>query len=149
MSQRPTTVRRAVQLLVGLVALAAVAILLAAVLPDSVLDGWTGGRSADADIKEPAYLPVAVVLFLVFAGLVWVLIPFLRAGANWARHSMAMVVALVAVATLAGLRTDPPAPFVVVAVLSLALDAAVLVLLWHPDTTGYIRRREGRVPTSV
>lgn len=149
MTQQPTTVRRAVQLLAVLVALAAATTGLTVVLRDQLIEVWAAGHPAASDIEEPAFVEVAVVLFLVFAGLVWVLVPFLRAGANWARHALVSVVVLVAVATLAGLRTDPPTAFVVPAALSLVVDVALLVLLWHPATSGYVRRRQPSVPSAT
>lgn len=149
MTQQPTTVRRAVQLLAALVALAGATALLAAVRREDLLEAWVGGHPAATDIEPPAFVPVAIVMFLVFAGLVGVLVPFFRGGANWARHSLAAFVVLVALATLAGLRTDPPAPFLLAAAASLLLDAALLFLLWHPGTTAYVRGVDEPVDSEV
>lgn len=149
MTQQPRTVRRAVQLLAALVLLGAATAVLTAVLREDLIDAWTAGHPVDSDIQEPSFVPVAVVLFLTFAGLVWVLVPFLRAGAAWARMSLVIIVVLVAFATLAGLRTDPPAAFVVAAALSLVLDAALVFFLCHPRTTAYVRGTAEPVDSGV
>ena len=61
-----------------------------------------------------------------------------RATTGRAWRSRRLVVVL-AFATVAGLRTGPPTVFVVLSLLSLVLDAALLVLLWHRDTSAYMR----------
>ncbi|MDN4173016.1 hypothetical protein QWY28_08695 [Nocardioides sp. SOB77] len=136
---RPAAVQRAVRLLVVLVGLAVLTAVLSVLLRDDLLDSWSSGHPVDADIQQPAFVPVAVVLLVVFVGLVVTLVPFLLAGTNWARHSLAAVVLMAALATVAGLRTDPPAPFVVAAAVSLVVDVAILVLLWSRATTAYVR----------
>jgi predicted membrane channel-forming protein YqfA (hemolysin III family) len=82
---------------------------------------------------------VAIVLFIVFAALAGVLVMFVRDAHSWARISLSVLVAFMAVATLAGLRTDPPVLFLVLALASAVLDAALLFFLWHRDTSTYIR----------
>lgn len=139
---QPPTVQRAVRLLVLLVLLAGVVTALTVVLHEALLDSWAVGRPAAADVEQPSFVPVAVVLFVVFAGLVGVLVPFLRAGADWARHALASVVLLAAIATVAALRTGPPAPFVVAAILALVVDVALLVQLWHPATSAFVKDHE-------
>jgi len=43
-----------------------------------------------------------------------------------------------AVMTLAGLRSDPPALFLVLPGVWVALDVALLVCLWLPSTSAYV-----------
>lgn len=154
MSQQPTSVRRAIQILWGLVALGALATVLTVVLQDNLLRAWAldhatardiyleGGLAAveESSIRPPAFVPVAVVLFLVVAVLLWVLLVFLRAGDNWARLSIVGLIAFVAVATVGALRTGPPTVFVMIAGISLALEAVLVGLLLHPDTGAFVRR---------
>jgi hypothetical protein len=64
---------------------------------------------------------------------------FLGQGHNWARVLLSTLVVLMAIATLASLRANPPALFVVLSIASLVLDAAAAVLLWHPDTRAFTR----------
>ena len=138
---RPASVQRAVRLLWVLVGLAALTAVLTVLLRADLLDSWSVGHPVDADIKQPAFVPVAIVLLITFIGLIGTLVPFLVVGANWARHSLAAVVLMAAIATVAGLRTEPPAQFVVAAVVSLVVDVAILVLLWSPSTSAFVRGR--------
>ncbi|MEV7428815.1 hypothetical protein AB0N29_04285 [Nocardioides sp. NPDC092400] len=149
MTAQPTSVRRAVQLLLVLLGLAVLVAVLTVVLRDDLLDSWSAGHPVDADIEQPAFVPVAVVLLIVFVGLVATLVPFLRGGANWARHSLALVVLMAAIATLAGLRTEPPLPFVLAAVVSIVVDAALLYLLWSPETSRFVRGSRAPADTHV
>ena len=55
---------------------------------------------------------------------------------------------LIAVATLAGVRTDPPTLFVVFSVVALLLVALLLVLLYLPTTHAYVTGRAPRATTS-
>ncbi|MBC9732108.1 hypothetical protein [Nocardioides marmotae] len=141
-TDRPVAVRRAVRLLWVLVGLAVLTTVLGVLLRDELLDSWSAGHPVAADIQQPAFVPVAVVLLIVFVCLVATLIPFFLVGTGWARQSLAATVVMAALATVAGLRTDPPAPFVVAAVVSLVVDVAILVLLWSPATNAYVRGRD-------
>jgi hypothetical protein len=49
------------------------------------------------------------------------------------------MVVMIAVSTVAVLRTDPPTVFVVLGYGSLVLEAVILVFLWHPETSRYMR----------
>jgi hypothetical protein len=64
---------------------------------------------------------------------------FVRDGHGWARLSLSVLVVFMGVATLAGLRTDPPVLFLVLALVFLVLDAVLLFFLWQRDTSTYIR----------
>lgn len=137
--QRPASVTLAIRMLMGLMALAGLATVLVVVLRDEVTRTLAAGRSTDADLQPLSFVPVVVVLFIVFAGLLLVLVPFFRVGHNWARFSIAGLVAFVALTALAGMRTDPPTVFLVLAVVSLLIDAALMFFLWHRDTNAFFR----------
>lgn len=139
MSERPASVTRAIRMLLGLVALAGVTALLSILLRDDLLRSWTVGQPVDSSIKPPSFVPVAIVLFVVFAGLSLVLVPFFSSGHNWARFSIAAMVVFVVVSTLAGMRTDPPTVFLIISVVSFLVDAALMFYLWHRDTNAYLR----------
>jgi hypothetical protein len=152
--QLPTSVTRASQVLYALLALGAVVALLTVVREDSLVRSWaddnasvkdlyrTGGLDAvrASSVHIPAFAPVAVVLYVVVAGLAWILGAFFRAGHGWARACLAVLLAFTAIGTAAALRTGPPLLFVVLAVAALLLEALLLVLLLHPDTSAYLRR---------
>lgn len=147
--QQPASVTRAIQMLLGLMVLGGLTTVLVVVLRDDVTRTLAAGRSTDADLQPLSFVPVAVVLFIVFAGLSLVLVPFFRVGHNWARFSIAGLVAFVALATLAGMRTDPPTVFLVLAAVSLLIDAVLMFFLWHRDTNAYVRGAWQASPADV
>ena len=138
--QQPQSVTNAVRVLLAQVAMSGLTAVLTVVFKDELVDSWASGRDElSTTVQPPAFVPVAIVLFFVFAGLTGVLIAFFREGHNWARLSLTALVAFMAVATLAGLRTSPPTLFLVLSLVAVVLDAALLYFMWHRDTSRYIR----------
>lgn len=151
--QQPRSVTNAVRVLGGLVALSGLTAVLTVVFRDQLVRSWAEGNVAAREMLEqggmtalrqssitpPAFVPVAIVLFVVFAALAGVLVAFFRGGHHWARVALSALAIFMAVATLAGLRTSPPPFFWVLSVVSVALDAALLVFMWHRDTNAYFR----------
>lgn len=160
--QLPTTVTRVTQVLSGLLGLGAVAAVLAVVLEDELVRSWAehnpsvrktleaGGLDAvrESSVQVPAFAPVAVVLFVVMAGLALVLLAFVRAGHLWARTCLAVLVAFTAIGTIAGLRTEPPTLYVAFAGVALVVEAVLMYFLYHRDTTVWLRAAD-RSDTSV
>lgn len=144
--QRPATVTWSIRMLLVILVLGAVAAVLVIVQRDELLAAWQAGHPDNSAIQPLSFVPVAVVLYVVVAGMILVLLPFVAGRHNWARHSLAAMIGLVALGTLAGLRTDPPTLFVICSVVSLVVDAVTLVLLWHPDTSAYLREPAAQVP---
>ena len=138
MGQQPTSISRAIQLLLGLLVAGLGVTVLVVIFRDDLDEAWSRGHPADSAIQPLDFVPVAITLYVVVALLVLTLIPFFRAGANWARYSMVAMVVMIAVSTVAVLRTDPPTVFVVLGYCSLVLEAVILVFLWHPDTSRYM-----------
>jgi drug/metabolite transporter (DMT)-like permease len=136
--QRPGAVTGAIWLLVGVVAMTGVTALLTAVFHDELVDDWAEGRTDVGSVEPPAFVPVAITLFVVVALLAFVLLMFFREGHNWARLLLSALVAVLVVGTLASLRTGPPPVFVVAALLSIAVDVAAFVMLWHKDTRAFV-----------
>ena len=133
-AQRPTAVQVATWAAIGSVAMTALTAVLTIVLHGQLVDAWSRGRTDIAAVHPPAFTPVAVTMSVVLAVLVGVLTSFFRNGYDWARVALSVVVLLIGVATCAVLRTDPPALFLVVAVVSLVVDVVAVVALWHRDT---------------
>ena len=98
----------------------------------------------NGEVHVPAFIPVALVLFVVVALLIWVLAAFLRGGYSWARIALTVTLFFLAVGTIAGLRTGAPATFMVLSVASFPLEAAAAYFLWHKDTSAYLRGHVGR-----
>ena len=140
MSRRqPRSLTNAIRAVWGLVALSGLTALLTVVFRDELVSRWEAGRPDIGTVQPPEFVPVAIVLFIVFAALAGVLVMFVRDGHSWARVSLSALVVFMAVATLSGLRTDPPVLFLLLALVAVVLDAVLLFFLWHRDTTTYIR----------
>ncbi|HEY0950396.1 hypothetical protein [Nocardioides sp.] len=137
--QRPVSVVGAIWVLVALVAFSGVTALLTLVFHDELDASWAADRSDLGTVEPPAFAPVAITLFVVVALLVLVLLVFLGQGHNWARVLLSALVILMAIATLASLRADPPVLFIVLSIVTLSLDLVAAGLLWHPDTRAYTR----------
>ena len=152
MDERPASLRVALRLLAALVVFGAVTVILIVVRQDDLITAWEEGnpavrevlqtRGLDAvkqgSVQPPHFVPVAITLYVVLAGLLGVLGVFLGNGFEWARLGITVLLFFSAVASIAGLRVGQPVVFDVCTVLGLALFAALMVPLWHPDTTAYI-----------
>jgi hypothetical protein len=152
-AEQPVSMTRAQQLLAVLVALGAVVTVLIVVLRDQLIRSWAQGRPdtrkvlrtrgleavKNGEVHVPAFIPVALVLFVVVALLIWVLSAFLRGGYGWARVALTVTLFFLAVGTIGGLRTGAPATFMVLSVASFPIELAAAYFLWHKDTTAYLR----------
>jgi hypothetical protein len=152
-AEQPVSVTRAQQLLALLVALGAVVTVLIVVLRDQLIRSWAQGRPdtrkvlrtrgldavKNGEVHVPAFIPVALVMFVVVALLIWVLAAFLRGGYGWARVALTLTLFFLAVGTIGGLRTGLPTSFMVLSVASFPIEAAAAYFLWHKDTSAYLR----------
>ena len=160
MGERPASVTWAIRLNWALVLLGTVTTTLTVILRDELIRAWAEGRPRDVGrvleteglqavkdgtIRPPAFVPVAVVLFVVVALLIWVLLVFFRNGYSWARVSLTALLFFTAVSTLGGVRTDPPTVFVVLSFVSFALEVGAVFFLWHKDTSAYLRGESATV----
>lgn len=136
---RPASVATAVWLTIAVVALTGLAAVLAMVFSDELTDAWRSRRTDVGSVEPPSIAPVVVVMLVVVAALVVVLLEFFRARHGWARAVLSVVVGLLALASLATLRLDPPPLFAAAAVLMVLLDVAALVALWLRPTSSYLR----------
>jgi hypothetical protein len=150
--QQPASLTWATWMLAAVVALGAVVTALTVVLRDQLIRSWAEGRRdlrrvlrtqgldavKNGDVHVPAFVPVALVLFVVVAALIWVLVAFLRGGYHWARVALTATLFFLAVGTIAGLRTGSPVTFMVLSVLSFPLESAAVYFLWHKDTSAYL-----------
>ena len=151
--QRPRSVTRAVGVQWALVAVSALLALLAVLMRDDLLRAWVdssstareivaeGGLEAlrQSAISVPSFAPVAVVTFVVYGLLAWVLAALFREGHGWARWSLVLLAAAHLFGTIVIARADPPAPFVVVVVVGALLDLVLAGLLLHKDTAEWVR----------
>lgn len=154
--QRPSSVTNAVRAQWGLVAVSGVATLLTVLMREDLLQAWIdsnptaraifadGGMAAlrESSISVPAFVPVAVVSFLVYALLAWVLASLFRQGHGWARWALVALAAFFLFGAYVIYRTDLPTPFLVFGTVAVLLDLVVVAFLLHPDTGEWIRGAE-------
>src|SRR3954454_13679492 len=152
-AHHPASLTWARRMLAALVALGALVTVLIVVLRDQLIRTWAQGRPdtrkvlrtqgldavKNGEVHVPAFIPVALVLFVVVALLIWVLAAFLRGGYGWARMSLTVTLFFLAVGTIAGLRTGAPATFMALSIASFPIEAAAAYFLWHRDTSAYLR----------
>ena len=155
MTDRPSSVTYAIRMHSLLVLTGAVAVVLTIVLNDELIRSWAEGRSdirrvletqgleavKNGAVRPPAFIAPSITLFVVIALLFWMLLLFFANGNNWARLALTALLFFAAVAAVAGIRTGPPAIFVVLSVASLVLEVVAVAYLWHPDTNRFLRRR--------
>ncbi|CAB4689873.1 MAG: hypothetical protein F2667_01785 [Actinobacteria bacterium] len=155
--QHPRSVVAATGLLLLLVLLGGITAVLTGVLQDDLILNWAQGHRSAREILElqgldylkeeqpiavPQFFPVASVLFVVVASLLGVLLAFFRGGHGWARLSLTGLVAMTAVATVSGIRVSPPLVFEVLSYVSIVVAVAVLVALWLPSTSAFLRAQD-------
>ena len=138
--QRPAVVTGATWLAVAAVAMTGLTALMTVVFKDELVRAWAADRSDAGAVEPPAFVPVAITMFVVVALLAVVLLSFFREGHNWARILLSALVVMVGIATFAILRTNPPPLFLAVAIVSLLVDLAAVVALWHRETRAFCGR---------
>lgn len=152
MDERPASLNLALRMLWLLVAAGFVAVLLIILRTDDLIRAWAMGNPAVKEVLEtrglkavkegsvapPHFVPVAITLYVVVAGLVSVLGVFLRNGFEWARVGITVTLAFGIFASVGGFRVGQPVLFVVWACVCLVIVAALMVPMWHPATTAYI-----------
>jgi hypothetical protein len=148
----PASLTWATRMLAALVALGAVVTVLIVVLQNQLIRTWAEGRPdlrkvlrtrgldavKNGEVHVPAFIPVALVLFVVVALLIWVLSEFLRGGYEWARVSLTVTLFFLAVGTIAGVHTGAPTTFTVLSAVSFPIEVAAAYFLWHKDTSAYL-----------
>lgn len=151
--QLPRTITLSVRTVIAVALAATVITVLTFVQSDAVLIAWAQGNvsatdalargGVDALRESSLYLPkfgqLAVVSLIWFVMLVWVLCHCLVGGHAWARivlTATGLVGVLVAAVSLAN---HLPTSFAVASGAMLLLDAVLIALLWHKDTTAYLR----------
>jgi hypothetical protein len=138
--QRPRAATAAIWLTVGVMVINGVTALLTLVLEQQLVDDWASERTDASAVEPPAFAPVAITMFVVVAVLTLVLLMFFREGHEWSRILLSAISVLLAVATIAALRSTPPAVFLLLSAISLVVDVAAAITLWHPETRTFTRR---------
>jgi len=142
--QRPASVTDAIRVQAALVVVSALGTLAVAMLRDDLVRAWAetqGGLDAvrQSQLPSPAFVPVAVVSFVVYALLVWVIGSLFGSGHRWARYALGATAVSFVFAMLVIYLAAPPAPLVVLGVVGVVLNGVLLWLLASRDTAEFIR----------
>lgn len=152
MIARPASVTRAVIVVAAMVVIGAVIVLLTWLLRDDLLTAWAEGNSGAREILReggleaveetltvPAFVPVAVTAWVVFAMLAGVLVVFFIEGFAWARYSLAAIAVFGVFLAGVGVSSGIPPLFVAGSAVMVGLCLLLLYLLFHKDTSRYFR----------
>lgn len=145
--QRPTSVANALRVQWALVAVSAIATLVTVLLRDTLLENWArshGGLDAveQSGIATPAFVPVALVTFVVYASLAWVIAVLFRGGHRWARWSLLLLALGFLFVVNVIYRTDPPTALLVVGAPAAVLDVALIWFLLQRESGEWVRGAE-------
>jgi hypothetical protein len=154
--QRPSPVTNAIRTQWVLVAVSGVATLVAFLMRDDLLRAWAESNSAARDILEqgglealeqsaislPSFVPVAVVTFIVYAALAWVLVAMFQHGHGWARWSLLALAVGALFAVVIILRASPPLPLVALGVVAALIDLALMWFLLRRECGEWVRGDE-------
>lgn len=141
----PAPLALAVKLMYAGAALSVISILLGFLQKDSMR-----GQVVDASPKlSPSEIDTAINVALVFATVVgligaglWVLNAVFNArGAKWARVLATVLGGLAVVFTLIGFSQPAPTISRVLSIIQLVLAAAILFLIWRPESSRYYEAR--------
>jgi len=151
---RPSSVTHALQMHALLVALGGITAALTIAMNDALIRSWAMGRAdmrrvletqglqaiKDGPVRPPAFIAPSITLWVVIALLIWMLLLFFANGNGWARLTLTALLFFAAVATIAGIRTQPPGVFVGLMIGSMVIEVVAVAYLWHPDTNRFLRR---------
>ena len=147
--QRPTAVSNAIRAQWALVAASAALTLLTVVMREDLLRDWAEPRGGLEFVREsqlsiPSFGPVALVSFVVYAALAWVLVVMFQHGHGWARWSLLALAVSFLFATVVIARASPPVPFLVLCAVAAVLDLAMMWFLLRRTCGEWLR---GIAPT--
>lgn len=146
------SVRTAVLLMYGLLAVIAVRALLSLVAHDALLDAFAESRNRDrssefdrlaVDSAAPKYTSIALGSLVLFGILLTVTAIFVRRGAGWARVVATVVAALNLLNVVVVLAQPAPVWYKLLGLAVSVLALGIIVLLYRPDANEFFRRAKG------
>lgn len=149
---RPASVVWALRLLWMSVWVAAAAVVLTVIFSDDLVLTWAAGNPEAkqlvdqgglaaleaSSIEIPGFVPLALTLFTVFAGLTWMLGIFFAGGHAWARWSLVVLAVFGVFVSGVAITLGLPLGFVVLCVLGGAICLGLLVLMLRRETGRYL-----------
>jgi hypothetical protein len=144
----PQPVRTAVNLLFALIVIGVIGAIIGLTQTGSVADQIRASNPAFSDAQIDSAVTVGVVfgaiVSLIFAAVFLWLTFMVRKGANWARTVLTVLFVLGIIFQLIGLAGPATALAKVVSVIQIALEAAILYLLWQRPSTEYFTAQRAR-----
>ena len=150
----PGPVVNSVRVLRLIVVTAGVITLLTWLMRDQVILGWAEGNPSAQEILAqggidqlrdspivPGFVALSVVAFCAFAALALVLGSFFRGGHGWARLVLTATVGVGVLVGAVALDSHLPVVFVLLAALVILEGLVLAVLLWHRETSAWLRAR--------
>jgi hypothetical protein len=134
---KPASVNTAVNLIWANIALSVLSTVLTFVYLDSIVEQASGGAVTE-DAARSAAIVGAFIGLLIGAGLYLLLGIFIGKGRNWARIVYTILGALGIIFGLIGLVSGgTPVLMLVLSLVSVALTAAAIFLLWKPESSAW------------
>ena len=143
------SVRTAVQLMYGLLAVIALRALLTIVAHDALLDAFAGSRDLDRDTDygklavesaAPKYTTIAIGSLVIFGILLLLTATFVRRGAGWARVVATVIAVLNLLNVVVVIAQPAPIWYKLLGIAVAVLAAGIIVLLYRSDANAVFRR---------
>lgn len=149
----PPSIARSVQVVYALVALSLLNLALTIVFKDSLIESWAGsGEGLYSELLDeggtqrigelgvaPAFVPIAVISFILFGVIFLFLALMLQRGAGWARIVLTILSVLALLSVPIGFLQSRPILFTVISLLTAALYLVLLFFMWRRPSTDYIK----------
>lgn len=143
-SEMPASVATAVKLIWVSMALAVVGALLTFTMLDTIVDraieNAAVGKTVDRDVVRNSAIAGAIIGLIIGLGLTFLMLQFIRRGANWARILYTVLGGLGLLFGVLGLAGQPPF-LLILNVVSLVLTATILFFLWRSESNPWFAKR--------
>ncbi len=142
--EMPGSVATAVKLIWASMALSVVGALITFTMLDAIVDkaieNAAAGTTVDRDTVRTSAIAGGIIGLIIGLGLTYLMLHFIRKGANWARILYTVLGAISVVFGLLGLGSQP-ALLLVLSVVGLVLTVAVVFLLWKSESNPWFAKR--------
>lgn len=136
---RPESVVNAIRLIWVQIAFAVISTIISFVLIDDIIDTSMSGSSEDRDVVRTGVIVALVIGLIIGVGLTALWAYFINKGANWARIVYTVLGVLGILFGLLGIGSQPGI-IVVVQIISILITAAVIFLLFRPESNAFFKR---------
>jgi hypothetical protein len=142
--EMPGSVATAVKLIWASMALAVVSSLITFTMLDSIVDkaieNAAAGTTVDRDTVRASAIAGGIIGLIIGLGLTYLMLHFIRKGANWARILYTVLGVLSVLFAVLGLASQPPL-LLVLTLISAVLTVAVLFFLWKSESAPWFAKR--------